>query len=350
MTDSLIESENNFSDLVISWYEANKRALPWRKTATPYHVWLSEIILQQTRVSQGLPYYYIFLDNFPTVYDLAKASQEEVLRLWQGLGYYSRARNLHATAKMIVDEYDGEFPDNYAELIKLKGVGPYTAAAIASICFGESVPVIDGNVYRLIARAFGIYDNIADPKSRKIFEKVLDQLVPRRFAGAFNQGMMELGALVCKPTSPACDHCPLTAICYAFEKKVQSELPVKIKKQKIKKRDFIYHVWTYGDQVAMRKRPSGDIWQGLYDFHLEESTEKAMAAESGFETVNVSKKYTHILSHQRIEAVFYRHEVQSEYTFRQLAENHNLSVYSKEEIVTLPKPKLIVNYLHESSF
>jgi A/G-specific adenine glycosylase len=350
VTDSLIESENNFSELVISWYEANKRTLPWREEATPYHVWLSEIILQQTRVAQGLPYYHNFVETFPSVHDLAYASEDEVLRLWEGLGYYSRARNLHATAKMIVEKYDGKFPDNYAELIKLKGVGPYTAAAIASICFDESVPVIDGNVYRLIARAFGIYDNIADTKSRKVFEKVLNEVVPRRFAGAFNQGMMELGALVCKPANPACDECPLTGMCFAFEKKVQVQLPVKIKKQKIKKRDFTYHVWTYGEQVAMRKRPAGDIWQGLYDFHLEESTSTAMVAEMGYETVDVSKKFTHVLSHQRIEAVFYRHEVDSEYEFRQLAENHNLSVYSKEEIVTLPKPKLIVNYLNESTF
>ena len=205
-----------FSQYLLSWYQQNKRDLPWRHTTDPYKVWLSEIILQQTRVGQGMPYYEKFVANFSTVFDLAAADEQQVLRLWQGLGYYSRARNLHSCAKMVVQEYGGEFPQTAAELQKLKGIGEYTAAAIASFCFKEAAPVLDGNVFRVVARYFGLAHNIADARSKKAFYEVLEEVIDREHPDQFNQAIMEFGALHCTPAKPMCMYCDLQQDCYAF--------------------------------------------------------------------------------------------------------------------------------------
>ena len=262
-----------FSKQLIDWYLHNKRNLPWRETTNPYSIWLSEIILQQTRVDQGMSYYFKFIENFPTVFDLAAASEEQVLKLWQGLGYYSRARNLHFSAKFIVDEFKGEFPSTYKDLLKLKGVGDYTASAIASICFNEPTAVVDGNVYRVLARYFGIDTSINSSAGIKIFKQLAQELIDKKNPGTHNQAMMEFGSLMCKPSNPDCNICPLNNSCFALSKNKVKELPVKEKKAKIKTRHFNYLVIQSSDQkTKIVKRETG-IWKNLYEFPLIETSD-----------------------------------------------------------------------------
>ena len=261
-----------FSNNLITWYLQNGRSLPWRETAEPYPIWLSEIILQQTRVAQGLPYYESFLTAFPTVFHLAKAPEEQVLKLWQGLGYYSRARNLHFTAKMIVDEYQGEFPDNYRELLNLKGVGDYTASAIASICFNEAAAVVDGNVYRVLSRVFGIATPINSTKGIKEFKGLAQQLIDETQPGTFNQAIMEFGARHCVPQSPSCSNCIFSEMCWARKQGKVKELPVKLKKTKVKEHYYNYIIPISVDgRSVLEKRTGKGIWQNLYQFPLVES-------------------------------------------------------------------------------
>ena len=261
----------NFTNQLVLWYLQNKRDLPWRATINPYKIWLSEIILQQTRVDQGMSYYFKFLESFPTINDLANASEEKVLKLWQGLGYYSRARNLHFSAKYIVNELNGEFPKTYSELIKLKGVGDYTASAIASICYNEATAVVDGNVYRVLARYFGISTAINSTKGIKEFKELAQQLIDATNSGTHNQAIMEFGARMCKPQNPNCEICPLNNSCVALSRKQIKELPVKEKKLKIKNRYFNYLVInTVDDKTKLIKREKG-IWQNLYEFPLVET-------------------------------------------------------------------------------
>ncbi|MHC2993664.1 adenine glycosylase, partial [Pontibacter sp. HJ8] len=265
-----------FSDTLIAWYQRHKRALPWRETTDPYLIWLSEVILQQTRVKQGLPYYRSFADAYPTVQHLAAAPEDEVLRLWQGLGYYSRARNMHHTARQIVEEYGGVFPDNYETLLKLRGVGSYTAAAIASFAFREQVAVLDGNVFRVLARVFGLSDDIAVPASRKVFQQLANKLIPSDTPDIFNQAVMEFGAIQCTPVMPDCLFCPLQQSCFAFTHGLVQELPVKSKAKAARPRFFHYIVFELEGKYYLRKRLSGDIWEGLYDFYLYESDSKVL--------------------------------------------------------------------------
>ena len=232
----------SFNSNLINWFDKNKRELPWRKSNDPYKIWLSEIILQQTQVKQGLPYYNKFLENYPTVYELARSTEDEVLKNWQGLGYYSRARNLHSTAKYIVRELNGVFPKKYIDLIKLKGVGDYTASAIASICFDESVAVLDGNVFRVLSRYFGIEIPVNSTQGIKHFKNLAKSLLPKRI-GDYNQVVMEFGALQCKPKSPNCRICPINVNCVAFATKNTKNLPIKIKRSKIKDRYFNFLVY-----------------------------------------------------------------------------------------------------------
>jgi len=261
----------NFSNLLIIWYLQNKRNLPWRKTVNPYYIWLSEIILQQTRVDQGMAYYLRFVEKFPTVKDLAFASEEQVLKLWQGLGYYSRARNLHFSANYIVHERQGKFPTTYNELIKLKGVGDYTASAIASICFNENTAVVDGNVYRVLARYFGIKTPINTTEGIKEFKKIAQELIDVKKPGTHNQAVMEFGARLCKPQNPDCSICVLNNSCVALSKNQIKELPVKLNITTIKKRYFNYLViQTEDNMTKMEKRKKG-VWKNLYEFPLIET-------------------------------------------------------------------------------
>lgn len=350
----------HFSRTLLQWYGRHKRSLPWRDTTNPYFIWLSEIILQQTRVAQGLPYYERFVAAYPTVHDLAAAPQDEVLRLWQGLGYYSRARNMHHTAQLIVEKYEGKFPDTYEELIKLKGVGSYTAAAIAAFAFKEQVAVLDGNVFRVLSRVFGISDDIAAPASRKVFQKLADELVPADEPDTFNQAIMEFGAIQCTPVMPDCLFCPLQQQCFAFNHGMVQELPVKTKAKAARPRFFHYIVFELEGSFYLRKRLEGDIWQGLYDFYLYESDTKDLPTErllqelqeAGVPVQNAqlqppAKDYKHILSHQKITARFYRIKLTAPLKEEVLQETR-LALYNTEKIEALPKPVLISSYLKDA--
>lgn len=308
----------NFSKALIYWYLQRKRDLPWRKTQNPYLVWLSEIMLQQTRVAQGMSYYLAFSEAFPTIKDLAEADESTVLKMWQGLGYYSRARNLHFTAKYITKELDGVFPNTYKELLKLKGVGDYTASAISSICFSEANAVVDGNVYRVLSRYFGIKTPINSTKGIKEFKELAQSLLDPKQSGTFNQAIMDFGSLQCKPKNPDCEQCPLQMSCIAFEKKLIKELPVKEKKLKVKKRYFNYLVIVTDDEkTVFEERKGKGIWQGLYQFPLIETTKdvreeildseefkKLIPSESKVQLFN-EKEIIHKLSHQHLITRFW---------------------------------------------
>ncbi len=353
-----MNSNKFFRKTLISWYLQNRRNLPWRNTSDPYMIWLSEIILQQTRVDQGLPYYNRFIAKFPTVKHLAEADESQVLRLWQGLGYYSRARNLHACAQYIVDRYNGSFPNNYEKLLQLKGVGAYTAAAISSFAFGLAIPVVDGNVFRVLSRIFGIENDISFPKERKFFQSLSEELIDRDDPYNYNQGIMEFGALQCTPAKPNCEDCVFIAICHAYMNNMQDLLPVKSKKVKVRKRFFNYLVIECKGKLLMKKRNEGDIWAGLYDFYLFESS-KLKDLDQLLSTNNEawlhpdsiiigeqSPSYTHILSHQRIFATFHKIYLKEDL----IPESSEFGFYSKKNIMDLPKPILIVNYLNDHIF
>jgi A/G-specific adenine glycosylase len=265
----------NFSNTLIRWYLENKRDLPWRNTDKPYAIWLSEIMLQQTRVAQGTPYFLSFTTAFPTVFDLANANEEQVLKLWQGLGYYSRARNLHKTAQFVANELSGKFPDNYIDLLKLKGVGEYTAAAIASFSYNEAVPVVDGNVFRVLSRYFDVETDIALALAKKEFAALAFELMPKDNPAQFNQAIMEFGALQCVPKSPNCGICVFNASCAALQKKKVDQLPVKSKKLKVRNRFFNYLVVEDEElKTVIQKRIAKGIWHNLYEFPLIESEEE----------------------------------------------------------------------------
>lgn len=312
-----------FSQNILIWYAQNKRTLPWRGTRNPYNIWLSEIMLQQTRVAQGTPYYLKFIENFPTVYDLAAASEEQVLKLWQGLGYYSRARNLHTTAKMVVEDYGGEFPNNYKELLKLKGVGDYTASAISSICFDEPQPVVDGNVYRVLSRYFGVATPINSTEGIKYFKELAREVMDAENIRDYNQGIMEFGAIQCAPKKPYCLHCPLSNSCAALQKNEIAILPVKLKKTKVRNRYFNYLVPVIETEsgeikTVLKQRTGKGIWQNLWEFPLLEtddeiSLEKVKQGLSEILTLNDSldiipyneKLIVHKLSHQHLHTRFW---------------------------------------------
>ena len=352
----MTRTENPFSKTLISWYSKAKRDLPWRNTKDPYKIWLSEIILQQTRIEQGLPYYERFVEHYPTVADLANADQQDVLKLWEGLGYYSRARNLHATAQHVAGELNGSFPQNYTGLIKLKGIGPYTGAAIASFAFEEAVPVVDGNVFRFAARYFGIERDIADAKNRKFFEKALAEVISPSQPGEFNQAIMEFGATVCTPTNPKCEACPFQGSCYAYEHKCQTALPVKSKKVKVKELYLNYIIYEYNGQTLMKRRTES-IWNGLFEFHsvvspdsMEPEDVLSQLPASNFTVRSVDGPVKHLLSHRKLWVRFYHLELNESANLEALAKELDLAIYSWEEVLTLPRPKVIVNHLQRVVF
>jgi A/G-specific adenine glycosylase len=310
------------SSVLIKWYNENKRDLPWRDTADPYVIWLSEVILQQTRVAQGYSYFNKFIRKYPTVDLLAEADEEEVLKLWQGLGYYSRARNLHTAAKAIVKDYNGAFPREYKEVLKLKGVGEYTAAAVVSLAYNKPYAVVDGNVYRVLSRLFAVGEPIDSSKGKKFFATLAQELLDDANAGLHNQAMMEFGALQCVPVSPKCDICPASAMCLACAQKKVADYPKKEGKQKVRNRYFNYLDIRDNGYMYLHKRTEKDIWQNLYELPLIETNEELSieglqdneifrklfepAAGAGIKYIG---KVKHILSHQVIYASFYRIEV-----------------------------------------
>lgn len=302
---------------LIQWYKRNRRELPFRETKDPYKIWLSEIILQQTRVEQGLEYYKRFVIEYPTVFELANAHFDEVMRLWQGLGYYSRARNLHIAAKTVVEEYNGVFPGSSSELKRLKGVGEYTAAAIASISYNEPVPVIDGNVYRVLSRLYAVDEPIDAGKGKGLFYKLAQENLNMEEPGEHNQALMELGALVCKPKNPGCENCPLSIGCKALKNVEQERFPVKVKKIKKRKRFLYFFIIRCGKSTFIQKRGKGDIWQGLYQFPLYESDNdlseksvlmtpilKELSDLTGEKDFKISGNVKHVLTHQILNAKF----------------------------------------------
>jgi len=350
------QNDKAFSGLLLSWYQRHKRDLPWRHSKDPYKIWLSEIILQQTRVAQGLPYYRRFVERFPSIMSLAAASQEEVLALWQGLGYYSRARNMHACARQIVEDYGAVFPSSYDEIVKLKGVGPYTAAAVASFAFNEPVPVVDGNVYRVASRVFGIYTDISSSRARSDFETALNSQMPKSQAGLFNQAMMEFGALHCSPINPDCRGCVFNTLCHAYAAGEVNRLPVKSKKVTVKSRYFNYFVFRCADLLLLKVRREKDIWLGLHDFVCVESKEllleeEALAEVGGmldprhWRLEEVSDVYRHVLTHRVIHARFYQIDVLSEERLLQLASLTESIPVEISAILSVSKPVLISNYL-----
>lgn len=333
----------NFANILIKWYNQNKRELPWRETQDPYKVWLSEIILQQTRVEQGMPYYKEFIKKFKTVKELAEADLDEVLKTWQGLGYYSRARNLHAAANQVINEFDGEFPSTYKELLKLKGVGDYTASAIASFCFKENTPVLDGNVYRFISRLYGIETTINSPKAVKEFKLVLNDLIDKNNPDLFNQAVMEFGATHCKPKLALCESCVFKDSCYAFSEDKVYSFPVKAKAKKSKDRYFNYLVYINDGEVFLHQREGQDIWSNLYEFPMVESKsfyEKEQ--QKGVSILKVSKYYKHILSHQNIWAKFYLVK-----TKPQLKNSLRAKI---KEIDTYPVHRLLDKFLNDTEW
>ncbi|MBI3510913.1 MAG: A/G-specific adenine glycosylase [Bacteroidetes bacterium] len=303
----------DFARILHQWYIKNKRELPWRGTKDPYKVWLSEIILQQTRVEQGLPYYKEFVRKFPHVFALADATEDQVMKTWQGLGYYSRARNLHHTAKNIAKERAGKFPQNSEELMRLKGIGEYTAAAVSSICFGEAKAVVDGNVFRFLSRLFGIKTAIDSTKGKKIFRELANELLDKKNPGDHNQAVMEFGARQCVPKNPDCGNCPFVLYCVARKKNLISKLPVKSKKTKITDRFFYYFIFRNNNKIIIRKRTENDIWKNLYEFPLIETKKKVsekklfasedwkkLVGKNKLDVKKISPQIKHVLSHQRL--------------------------------------------------
>ncbi len=343
----------NFQHEIIKWYQLNKRDLPWRHTQDAYIIWLSEIIMQQTRVEQGLPYFNRFLAAFQTVADFAAATETQVLNLWQGLGYYSRARNMHFTAQEVMRLHDGVFPVKYTELLQLKGIGTYTAAAISSFSTGESRAVLDGNVFRVIARYYGISTPINSTVGKKEFELVAQELIQGQDPMVYNQAIMEFGALQCKPKSPNCAVCPLQISCVARRQKLVTTLPVKLKKLVVRVRHFNYFVAHKDKALLVKKRQSGDIWQHLYDFPLIETSDfadqsdeflnleaKKLFGEKAIFTAVMTKK--HVLTHQIINVQFF---VLANYIVN-FKQDTSMIWAATSALDDLPQPKVISNFIN----
>jgi A/G-specific adenine glycosylase len=340
---------------LLKWYEINKRDLPWRQVSDPYKVWVSEIILQQTQVIQGLAYYNRFVNQYPTVKDLAEAPFDAIMLLWQGLGYYSRARNMHEAAKFILKEYNGTFPDEYLKIRQLKGIGDYTAAAIASFSFNLPYAVVDGNVYRFLSRFFGISTPIDSTEGKKYFQKLANELLPHKKAAEYNQAIMEFGALYCRPVNPDCMNCIFQNKCEAFAKNEVKNLPVKSKKVKTKNRYFNYIILTYKGQVYINKRSKNDIWKGLYDFFLIESAEALKSGQvlknielkkilngKKYTLKSVSHEYKHILTHQILYVKFFHIESGTALAYKPLIK------VKLNELSSFAFPKVIDKHLKDA--
>jgi len=342
------------SEVIVKWYHENKRDLPWRKTESPYHIWLSEIILQQTRVIQGLEYYRRFIGKYPSVTDLAEAPIDEVLKLWQGLGYYTRARNLHLTARKIAFDLKGRFPRKYEELLKLRGIGPYTAAAVASIAFKEPVALVDGNVSRVLSRVFGIHSPIDSPEGKRIFEQRAAEILDRAIPDIHNQALMEFGALVCLPKKPDCANCVMAQVCIAYSEGKTGILPVKTGRIKPRKRYYNYLFIRYNDFTYLNRRNGKDIWNSLYELPLIESpaswSYKNLISSPGWKNLFGNreakadphpKKYKHQLTHQTLFCTFYYINID----FKPDSQGFNFLQVPLKRISKYAVPRIIDKYL-----
>ncbi len=342
----------DFHKILTLWYQQNKRDLPWRLNNDPYSVWVSEIILQQTRIDQGTNYFTKFINRFPDIYSLAVASENEILKMWQGLGYYSRARNMHHTAGQIVNKYNSRFPESYNELKKLKGIGEYTAAAIASISFGAKIAVVDGNVSRVLSRIFGIATPIDTSKGKKELAALANSLLNRQNPGQFNEALMDFGALQCTPRNPCCSECPFVDKCVAFVNNKVGFIPFKSKQIIQKNRFFNYLFINYKEYFFLEQRKAKDIWHNLYHFPLIETDEpvdknilislpefKNLIKGSKVTVENYTPEITHLLTHQRLHIRFFHIRL------TQLPENCQWIITENQEITKFPVPKPIEKYL-----
>ena len=341
---------------IARWYEDHKRSLPWRDDSSPYHVWLSEVILQQTRVNQGLDYYLRFTERWPTLANLAAASEEEVLKMWQGLGYYSRARNLHRCAKEVMERHGGSFPADHKLLLQLPGIGGYTAAAIASIAFGLPHAVVDGNVYRVLARLYDIETPINNKEGVTLFADLADRLLDQSHPGRHNQALMEFGALQCIPQHPDCHSCPIAEHCLALARRHVEQRPVKEKRITVKTRYLHYlRFLTPDHKVYLHKREENDIWKNLYDFPCIEGDHPMpfdeffthplfleMIGNQNLEILKISPPYKHKLTHQTLIATFFTIKINN---FLFPIQTKKLLLVPENELGSFPVPKLIENYL-----
>ena len=352
----MINAKKYFTDSLLQWNKKdNKRQMPWKGEKDPYKIWLSEIILQQTRVEQGLDYYNRFVAAFDNIEQLARAPQTKVFKLWEGLGYYSRCKNLLATAKTIAATYKGKFPQAYDEILALKGIGPYTAAAIASFAFNQPYAVVDGNVFRVLSRYFGIREPIDSTAGKKLFTTLADELLDKKQPGIYNQALMDFGAVICKPQQPLCAICPLKGRCIAYLKGIINELPIKEKSIQKRNRWFYFVIAEHSGKVYVRKRGPKDIWENLYEFILEETTQaipkeqitelpsfKKLLGKNKFEIIAVSKDYRQQLTHQTIHGQFIR------ISLKKPLKADGYRVVDARQLKKLPFPKLITAYLTEN--
>lgn len=325
-----------FADTLIAWYEEHKRDLPWRGESDPYKIWVSEIILQQTRVQQGWDYYLRFIDNFPNVKALAEAEEERVLKVWQGLGYYSRARNMHAAAREIMSKHHGVFPNAYDKILSLKGIGAYTAAAIGSMAFNLPYPAVDGNVIRIISRIFGICEDVSQPAVVKRITEICETQIDSTQPGVFNQAAMDFGATHCTPKNPQCEECPFQSDCYALKNQLVEVLPIKKRKAEQKHRYFHYTVYLSDNKTIIEKRSGRDIWKNMYQFPLTETGSDDFA-----DTPVFSARET--LSHQIIHAHFHVKNVK---ILPKLSENQTTICF--DDIDNYPMPKIMTMFLHHT--
>lgn len=344
----------SFSSTLLHWYKEHKRDLPWRGISDPYIIWLSEIILQQTRIDQGMPYFYRFLERFPTIQDFAAADVDEVLRLWQGLGYYSRARNMYAAAQQVMGEFGGIFPSRYEDLLTLKGVGEYTAAAVSSFSTNQPKAVLDGNVFRVLSRYFGIETPINTGAGKKEFAQLAFEVLNKQNAGEYNQAIMDFGATQCKPKNPDCGVCVFQRGCYAVREGKVGILPVKLKARASRNRYFHYFIIREDKQILMSRRDNSEVWGSLYEFPLLETSRDVDLPELvespefrelflTSDLVQVGPMVKHVLSHQNIYAKFYEIRQSSSLRFQ----NSNWDYFLSEEIDKLAKHKLIFSFLEK---
>jgi A/G-specific adenine glycosylase len=348
------DRKKQFTGALLEWNKGNSRQMPWKGEKDPYKIWLSEIILQQTRVAQGMPYYQRFIGHYPHVALLAAAPEEEVFRLWQGLGYYSRCKNMRAAAQLICGKYAGQFPPSYQDLLALPGVGAYTAAAIASFAFNLPCAVVDGNVQRVLARYFGLSLEVSSTEGKKAFAALAADTLDKKAPGIYNQAIMDFGATVCTPRQPDCRHCPLQSGCVAFGEDRVAQLPVKNPRKKPRRRYLLYVVSQYQDQFYLRKRGAGDIWENLHEFirHEMESPEqegqlierckRALRRDNEIIRAVLSPPYTQQLTHQRIRSRFLY--VHVKHALR-LKKNEGYFLVGKHALHHYAFPRLITRYL-----
>ena len=343
----------------MEWHRSNnRRILPWKGERDAYKIWLSEIILQQTRAAQGLEYYNNFIKKYPSIVSLANAADADVYKLWEGLGYYTRCKNLLITARYIVNNLEGRFPDNYTDILTLKGIGPYTAAAISSFAYHLPHAVIDGNVFRVLARCFCIYTPIDTSEGKKTFTVLANQLLDKRSPSLYNQAIMDFGAVICKPVYPLCSQCPQQQICKAYLSGKVNELPVKEKTLNKKTRWFTYFIFTYSDSILVQQRIAKDIWQSLYEFYLVETTnykqwnnesiDSYMANQFNvYDAVMkcISPVLSQQLTHQTIKAQFIKIILSKVPAVLQ-----KFKWYRREQIQQLAFPKIINEYMQQESF